>query len=99
MYSRIFFQSVFTDYQKKITLKSSAKNIVPKWYFVFKIMCDISTLCPSSKMAGFTINRNSLNGQKNELADFCLNDLEVKLNTRWSIIPPECLLCHACYIM
>jgi hypothetical protein len=67
-----FFQPVVTDYQKKITLKSSAKNIVPKLYFVFKIMCDIPTLSPSSKMAGITISRNSLNGKKKKLADFFL---------------------------
>jgi hypothetical protein len=67
-----FFQPVVTDYQKKITLKSSAKNIVPKLYFVFKIMCDIHTLSPSSKMAGITISRNSLNGKKRKLADFFL---------------------------
>jgi hypothetical protein len=67
-----FFQPVVTDYQKKITLKSSAKNIVPKLYFVFKIMCDIPTLSPSSKMAGITIRRNSLNGKKKKLADFFL---------------------------
>ena len=65
-----FFQPVVTDYQKKNTLKYSAKNIVPKLYFVFKIMCDIPTLSLSSKMVGITISRNSLNGKKKKIGKF-----------------------------
>ena len=92
-----FFQPVVTDYQKKITLKSSAKNKVPKLYFVFKIICDIPTLSPSSKMAGITISRNSLNGKKKKIGWFFSMKFRSQIEnqvsdyTSWVFIMP-CLL-------